>query len=637
MKKILSILSMLTLCLSLVFPGETILADTSGSSEHVVIAEEVSNPDYYAGGVIQECLNEAKDYATAGKPYRIVVPAGKYTLYEPLRIYSNTILDLKGVTFTKSYDKNNKVNLICTGTMAPIAYEGEKGYETRNISILNGTFDGNGSIGTLAKFIHAGNVTLKNCTFKNTYNSHAIELACVDGFTISNSRFSDLKLVKSKDPLTYEAIQLDITSKKHIEGYRSEAASVKNVTVSNCTFDNVPRGIGSHTAVYNLPYSNIKILNNTFNNISSSAIEGMYWKNVEISGNTITNTPKGIQFSVFRDGGVGTFLPSDLSKEGKVPTSVSDKYKEEKNYNIKIVNNKITLCKKNDPYQTTVRAGIRLLGTNLTKINNLNDGSKNVPLKNYYMSGVTVEKNTITTTGYGFHIDNTRNSSFKNNTIVYIGKVKADKTQYHGIYVKNKSKSLKLDYNTINSTEQNAISITEGSSASQIIGNTINKPGKYGISVYEKGASASTISKNKIVSPADSGINVYNKATVTTISSNTIDKAKIYGIKINTSARVKTVSKNSIANSGDCAIAIGLKSTVTYTDSNKITTAKNSGIRIYGKSTISNIRKNTIKKAKKYGISVTSGSVVKKASGNKISGSKVKAYRDSTSKFPKKY
>lgn len=220
MKKILSIVSMLTLCLSLAFPGETILADTSGSSEHVVIAEEVSNPDYYAGGVIQECLNEAKDYATAGKPYRIVVPAGKYTLHEPLRIYSNTILDLKGVTFTKSYDKNNKVNLICTGTMAPIAYEGEKGYETRNISILN----------------------------------------------------------------------------------------------------------------------------NTFNNISSSAIKGMYWKNVEISGNTITNTPKGIQFSVFRDGGVGTFLPSDLSKEGKVPTSVSDKYKEENNYNIKIVNNKITLC-----------------------------------------------------------------------------------------------------------------------------------------------------------------------------------------------------------------------------------------------------------------------------------------------------
>ena len=271
-------------------------------------------------------------------------------------------------------------------------------------------------------------------------------------------------------------------AKGHFKGYRIEALPVKNVTVTGCTFENVPRGIGSHTAICNAPFSNITIKNCTFKDKKSCPIEGCYWKNVTITGNKVSGSPRGItMFSVNCVGGLisrtsyGTFPASYFDKLGGVKSGISNSYKNPGNMNIKITNNIITLNNTKDPYAGYERIGILVYGTRVKSTKKYYDGSGKIPKGKYYMNGITISGNTITTGGHGIRLVATKNCTIKNNEIHKTKNAKKTRGTRYGIHVTHNSTKDKVIGNTIYKGFQKSIAATLGSKLSTKSGNKIKK------------------------------------------------------------------------------------------------------------------------------------------------------------------
>ncbi|MBQ5382595.1 MAG: hypothetical protein IIU42_08160, partial [Ruminococcus sp.] len=241
---------------------------------------------------IQSALNAARYSATKDNRYKIIVEPGSYDLRSALHIYSNTTLSLYNVVFVRN--KEAVTNMIRTGEDTAVN-KGDSGYAANaNISIEGGTLDGNGTSNTMIKVTHASNFSMVGTEVCNLRNAHMMEVAAVDGFQVRSCTFKDQVLENTGDNVGYEAIQLDIPKSGHIVGTRSEALNMKHVHIEGCIFSNCPRGIGSHTQILNLPFDGITIANNTFEDMKSAAIQGENWKNVTITGNRISKTPRAI-------------------------------------------------------------------------------------------------------------------------------------------------------------------------------------------------------------------------------------------------------------------------------------------------------------------------------------------------------
>lgn len=581
---------------------------------------EVTKADINSMGArnaIQKALDEARANATEADPYTVKVPSGTYTLEYVLRVYSNTTLDLTGVTLKRPKDRENQKNLIQTGDIEDES-SGVTGYAYKNVHIKNGIIDGASGVGTVVKLAHAQNCSVTGTTFQNAYNAHLMEIAAVDQMMISNCTFKDQEVDPKSEPICYEAIQFDIMTSEHIAGYRSEALSVSNVTIDSCAFDNMPRGIGSHTSILNVPFTGIRITNCKFTNMQSAAIQGVDWKDCTIQNNVIQNTPKGIEIFTLREGGRCTFLPSYVAKQGKTKTTATDAYVTPTSSNLVIADNTIVLNSSKDAYADTIRAGIRVGGLNLKESKKFEDNSGNLPLGNYYLTGASITGNKITTTGYGIRIEDGRNSTISGNTIDYKD-VKSDKTSYQSIWILDASKDITITSNIINKAKMNAIQVTEKSSAKEITSNTIADSGKYGINIADAGVTVDTISKNTISKSASTGIFVYNKAEAGTIRNNKISTSGKDGIGINTNGVAKNILNNTIKSSKNNAIAIGIGAKVTTISGNKVTKCKKESIKVYNKSRAKTISANKLSGGAAFGIAITSGSKVTGAlTGNTI-------------------
>ncbi len=471
---------------------------------------------------IQAALDTAKSKATAKKPYKIVVAKGSYKLTNALHIYSNTYLELTGVTLTMKAN----TNLIVTGTWD----DTHTGYYYKNITINGGTLNENKRGKTLLKIAHVQNFTLTNCTLKNTKNGHLMELAGAKNVTITGCTFKDQVISKtSGGDLYYEAIQIDILQEFHYTGYRWEDLANKNIVIDDCTFSNVPRGVGSHTGVLNNPVNGVSITNCTFKKCKSAAIQGQNWINVTISGNTITNCPRGIYLYTIRT--QGTYLGKTLAASGKTKSKTSSKYKKPKaNQKIVISDNSISIS-GSDKYATYESAGIYVEGLNLTSKYTTTNALRcdSLPKGNYYMSGVTISGNTINSANIGIRAVNVRKLAIKDNTITYTGKSTSASGQY-------------------------GIQLREKASATSISGNTVTA---FYVGIYLNSTStATTIADNLITTPTRNGIRVESSSKVTTISGNTIDNPGEDGICVRDSSTASTVCDNIIANPGGKGVKI---------------------------------------------------------------------------------
>ena len=88
-------------------------------------------------GAVQNALNTARDHATAENPYIVIVPEGSYDLNGVLRMYSNTTLEMYGVTLRRT----ESGNMLRVGSEDGVN-TGAVGYVYENIRLSGGTLIG---------------------------------------------------------------------------------------------------------------------------------------------------------------------------------------------------------------------------------------------------------------------------------------------------------------------------------------------------------------------------------------------------------------------------------------------------------------------------------------------------------------
>lgn len=610
------------------------------SGKTITIKKGYKNKDITE--IVNAALVEARDSATSKKQITVKVPKGTYKLTSNLRIFSNTTLDLTGVTL-KYTGKESHV-MLQSGTNG--AYKGASDYNQskkcagykgfENITIKGGTFQSiDSNSGSIMRIAHAKNVTLEGITFKGGGCAHQVEVAAIDGFYVKDCNFIDWEgpavPEEGYEAEKYEALQLDIPCATRVfRNVYQDGTVMKNVEVTGCTFSDVPRGVGTHTFLLGAYHENIKINNNTFKNIEEEAVVCLGYKNSEVKNNTIKDCGAGILFQYFKantDSVYSTILDGKKNYKGTV----------EHDANSVISGNKITIkyTKESDEIQ-----GIKVYGVNLEKAEKGADGKK-LAAQNYYISGVTVSKNTIVTAGYGIHLIDAVDCTITGNNITGKGVKSSDPllkiTNYDGIYLTAGSSAKNIKDNTVKDMIGYGIDIYSQSKCSgSVSGNTITGCKDGGMLVNDN-SSVKNISDNTFKeTTGDSAITVYNKSKVTAITNNTIEvtgsgpKGNTHGIKATTNATIGDVKDNTVK-TGDsasgsklgCGIIIYNKAGVTGDISgNTVDKAKEYGISITTDATVGgSVSGNTIKNVQKSSIFVYSGSsVAGSVSGNKITG-----------------
>ena len=515
-KRITSLFLSVFLLAACHMPSVSVKAESGMFTEIYVKKSEILQKGAFKA--VQSALNAARYSATKDNNYKIIVEPGSYDLRSALHIYSNTTLSLYNVTLVRN--KEALTNMIRTGDDTPVD-KGDSGYGSNcNIAVEGGTLDGNSTSNTMIKVTHATNFSMTNTEVCNLKNAHMMEVAAVDGFRIRSCVFKDQYMDKD-NTVGYEAIQLDVPKDGHIVGCRTEALNMRNVLVEGCQFSNCPRGVGSHTQILNLPFEGITIRNNTFTDMKSVAIQAENWKNVKITGNRISKTPRAIAFYAVLGNGICAFRASVLAKEGNIATDVSDSYQKPFNSNILVSGNVITDCGNvRDIYADYEPLAISFIGKKYAKACKVfPGGSGGYPAGDYYITGISVRDNTIKTGGNAVYLENVRNAKVETNDITC---VKSDFATKLGNPLTTLTTSLaSLSGNVIHSAPYHGFEIAD-STVSDISSNHIGSVSLDGIILEAQSKVKGTISGNVIGKAARYGVNIRPKSAAGVISGNII-------------------------------------------------------------------------------------------------------------------
>lgn len=509
------------------------------------------------GSNITKDLQSALDSAQkvkGGTIRKIVIPKGTYKISATLKVYSNTHLSMKGVTLKRAGTDFHTMLRLGSPKASHAGYSGFK-----NITFEGGTWDGNNQFGCAMRLGHAQNIKLLGVTMKKIKNSHHAEIAACKNVTFDKCKFTDFA-GSWKSSENYEALQIDIMHKHHFSDYgKFDETPCSNVTVKNCTFSKLQRGMGTHSAIINSCHNQIRIINNTFSDITGYAIIGMNYKNSAINNNTITNCGTGIIFRTMNKAMRAFYVPAKGGKTKALPK-----------LNTQISGNRISVKWKGYPAQAM---GISLYGAKLSK------GSNGIPAGDYILRGLTVANNNITFTckGIGLCLEGADQNTVRGNTITGKITVKgANKgsgdglrltgsdqntvennkilnkvtTGYgqdaNGISVLDSSNGNILKSNVITGTSKDGI-IARNSKKLTLQSNTISASNRSGISILES-SDNSTLSGNKIVGAEEDAIKIRDSLYIN-VRSNTVNGCGRYGLLVSDSAIV-TESLNTFTNCG---------------------------------------------------------------------------------------
>lgn len=497
--------------------------DPVQTTEITVKAAEIKAKGAYKA--IQSALNSARYGATKDNVYKITVEAGSYSLRSALHLYSNTTLSLYNVTLTRS--KESICNMIRTGDDTAVN-KGPTGYSPNaNITLEGGVLDGGATANTMVKVTHASDFRMIGTELINVKNAHMMEVAAVDGFLVKNCSFKNQ--VMETGTVGYEAIQLDIPKSSHIFGCRSEVLANRGVRIEGCFFTNCPRAVGSHTQILNLPMDDIVITNNTFKDLKSVAIQAENWTNCQITDNRITGTPRAIALYSVLGNGNCAFRAGVIAKEGATETVISDKYQTPPKANILIANNSIQDCGTvKDVYASYKPLAILLMGQKITKqAKPFSDGAGAYPKGDYYIDGVTIQNNEITTAGHGIFLQDVRNADISGNTIHC-----------------QKTDLLSGGYNPITTLQSTVTAISD---------NTVTAAPYHGMELAS--TTVGSIRSNSLTGVKGDGILLEAVSKVTgAVAENYIGKAGGYGLHIRPKCSAGSVSGNIISGCGKGAI-----------------------------------------------------------------------------------
>lgn len=561
---------------------------------------------------IQYAIDYIRDNATEDDIHTLILPKGEYGLHSSLNFYSNMIFDMSQSVF---YRMGECAAMIRFGRSNE-TYYGDSGFE--NITLKNGTLDGkdNGTT-SLMRFAHANNITLKQLTFKNTYDvHHQLTFAACSNVKITDCEFLDMDFSKKSEDYNCEAIQIDILKDEHFVYPAMDGTGTKNVEISDCIFRKLSRGVGTHSGVAGHYFENIKIINNTFSDITGYAISALNYKNSDISGNTVKDCGSGIFCSTVPSGGL-EHLYASFNKGDKINGKL----------NTVIENNSLTL---KDKGYGRVSYGIKLLGSDIKKYKDKNGKTVSGNLR---ISGVTVKNNKITTSvnkenfyainvsyAYGSEYSDKSDLSISGNRIIFDYSGKSSNLN-HGIRVEATSK-IYIGKNTVynksgkNSNMDSGIYIKDCSSV-RAISNTVKNASEEGIKAMT--LNTGVIKGNKVTNTNGNGIYVYTHSKKVNVHSNKTEKTKGYGIAVKDSTSCKVVYNN-IYSAESYGIHISGTSTCSSVDSNYICNSANSGIVINNTASVTSVSKNKVDLTSSSldAISVKSSASVKKINSNQL-------------------
>lgn len=510
-------LGMLLVCI-LFFPALSVQAKTEKTIDVTIDASTKS-----VTNTIQDALDQAKDDTSNNTQYIINLPAGTYSLTKVLKVYSNTTIKMNGCTLKRG----KGISMMRLG-MEEEEYTGYNGHH--DIVIEGGTFDGDGkndrSTAGMIRFGHGSNITFRDMIFENVYATHHVELAGCENVLFDNCIFRNYYGKGDiANGANNEALQFDVLhTEDHFSKYsKFDDTPCRNITVTNCTFDNLQRGLGTHSAVAGSYFTNMTFTNNTFTNIKGYAMIATNYSNATISGNTISNCGAGILFRSMVQGYSNFYTP--LQGKAKIvndaKSTISDNV-------IEITDQK---------YKITAY-GISLYGENVKS------KKKDVPKGNYTLKGVTVTNNKITmkNSGYGIWLQGSDACNvLKNSVTMSIASSVSGRGNSDCIRLVS-SKKNKIINNVLTQKKNNkktkeacGMVITTGSSAT-VKNNKINNSPKDGIFVVSK--SSAVITGNTIKKCGRYGLFASEKSTITD-KKNKIQKAKKVAKKASTDSKIK--------------------------------------------------------------------------------------------------
>ena len=295
--------------------SENEVADTSNSNEvresntaleKGIEVSALNVKDYGAVGdgvnddrqAIQDTIDAAAKGLGGGKVY---FPEGTYLVKEIVFLRSHTHLEVheKATILNGINIKNHPSIVFMTGLFTDDGAQVEWA-PTEDISYSGGTIDMNGALneeGTKAKNLplinssgafaigNSNNVTIKNVTFKDSYQGHAIQIAGSKNVLVDNSRFLGQALPKTmKDGqiISKESIQIEpLTRKGFPYALNDDGKKSENVTIQNSYFGDIIKGISNimdknnlHMLVYSTD-ENIKKEKKVFQNVIEQRPSGI--------------------------------------------------------------------------------------------------------------------------------------------------------------------------------------------------------------------------------------------------------------------------------------------------------------------------------------------------------------------------
>jgi len=460
-----------------------------------------------------------------------------------------------------------------------------------DVTIEGGTWDGNTnsntavSYNTLFSFDHGSDIKIQNTNITNASAIHfivfdGIKNALVDNVTLTNQYlftgdddFYDTvyengvaeKISPKGNYNCYllacgrEAVHIDYTDSDGSASYPLDHTPCQNITVQNCTFDNVLSGVGNHHFTTTEPkQTGIVIKENYFKNVKGIVMDLYDMPDFQVLDNTVEGSMlySAQQYSkgVFKNNVINgayryCYLANGEMSSGNESVVIKDPYNF-KESTILLINGKADITKMN-----------------IQLPDGWNGKDYAVPVRNYSVLNMSDSKITGATVG----------AVYSGN----YGKINLDKVTITGV---NKNAQIAFGSNgsgsvkncTISKTKD-AIDVWSGSSNVTISGNTISQC-ENAIGVYSAGKNIS-ITNNKISGPTVSGIHV--DSTGVNVTGNTLTNIPktINGIVLSSVTSSSTVMNNTVEG-GKYGINIRKQSSNITIRSNVVKNAAETGFRI---------------------------------------------------------
>ena len=512
--------------------------------------------DVYPGGGAAGLQDALEEVALSGEPGEVVVHPGEYAIRDSLSIWPETTLTLEDGVVLKavqgfdgamlvgrhwSVEPINNATSIQPGTTCPEVNCKHGGYsQCHDVVVQGGTWDRNSAPtdnSAILVFRHSSGIVVRDLTAKNCSN-HYFNFSGSEDVLVDGVAFLDAVNYQGSDPdfwlkykkgdktryQTIEAIHLDFMDEAGEAGsYPLDGTPCRDILISNCLFDSVFAGAGTHHYASKAPATNVRIENCDFRNLFSYAVYCFGFEQMAVSGNSVSGGRGLIDCKgascVVEDNAVG-----GASLYGVFATEKAN-----------VVLKRNTFCKaagiavcvrdgavldaRDNVFDTTGGHAVTLIGC-----------GKSV------LSGNTFRKVAKT----AILVSDKTSLDAIGNTIVSPG------TQ--GITAQAGAK-LAAQSNTISGAKGIGILVDSAAAGSSIVGNTVSATGSHGIRIFK--TEGCTVDSNIVTEGQADGI-VFDQCRSGTASGNTVTKTVKNAIRlVGTKAIPTTVAvKNNVFSTG---------------------------------------------------------------------------------------